>query len=143
MKWNIDQNSISSATCHSAICHTAECQSEQENEIKQAVLAAADKAFELLDDNIEDDSMFCLFDWNFAQQRLLIAVTDPSKKKLAKHTVKLTLPGYATHIADKEDQQEQIQLWIHNHITTAETFLQFSLVAAIIADGDASSSVLL
>ena len=47
------------------------------------------------------------------------------------------------HIADREDQQEQIQLWLHNHITTAATFLQFSLVAAIIADGDNSSSILL
>lgn len=133
MQWDVDEK----------FCHSAECKSGQEAEIKQAVLGAADKAFDLLDENIEDDSMFCIFDWNFAEQRLLIAVTDPSKKKLAKHSVQLTLPSYAEHIADKEDQQEQIQLWVHNYITTAEAFLRFSLVAAIIADGNADTSVLL
>jgi len=133
MNWEIDNN----------FCHSSVSTSSNEAELKQAVIAAADYAFNLLDANIEDDSMFCLFDWDFNQQRLLIAVTDPSKKKLAKHTVALTLEGYADHIADKEEQQEQIQLWLHNHITTAATFLQFSLVAAIIADGDVASSVLL
>ena len=133
MNWEIDNN----------FCHRVTSSNESEAELKEAVLEAADYAFDLLHENIEDDSMFCLFDWNFAKQRLLIAVMDPSKKKLAKHTVELTLTGYASHIADKEDQQEQIQLWVHNHITTAANFLQFSLVAAIIADGDVDSSILL
>lgn len=133
MNWEIDNN----------FCHSSVSTSTNEAELKQAVIAAADYAFDLLDANIEDDSMFCLFDWDFNQQRLLIAVTDPTKNKLAKHTVVLTLEGYASHIADKEEQQEQIQLWLHNHITTAATFLQFSLVAAITADGDTASSILL
>jgi hypothetical protein len=133
MNWEVDKE-----FCHSAIASSA-----NEADIKQAVLAAADYAFDLLNDNIEDDSMFCLFDWNFSEQRLVIAVTDPSKKIFAKHTVKLTLEGYLSHMADKEDQQEQIQLWVHNHITTAATFLQFSLVAAIIAEGDTRNSTLL
>jgi hypothetical protein len=133
MKW-----AISDSFCHSSVS-----ESGNEAELKQAVLGAADYAFDLLDKNIEDDSMFCLFDWSFDKQRLLIAVTDPSKKQLAKHTVELTLTGYADHIADKEDQQEQIQLWVHNYITTAANFLQYSLVAAIIADGDTMNSVLL
>jgi len=126
-----------------SFCHSSVSTSSNEAELKQAVLGAADYAFDLLDKNIEDDSMFCLFDWNFDKQRLLIAVTDPSKKQLAKHTVELTLTAYENHIADKEDQQEQIQLWVHNHITTAATFLQYSLVAAIIADGDTVNSILL
>ena len=133
MKWEISNS----------FCHSAQTSSSDESELKQAVLAAADYAFDLLDENIEDDSMFCLFDWDFAKQRLLIAVTDPSKKKLAKHTVELILSGYAGHIADKDDQQEQIHLWLHNYITTAATFLQFSLVAAISADGDSSNSILM
>ena len=133
MKWEVSDS----------FCHSSVSISGNEAELKQAVLDAADYAFNLLEQNIEDDSMFCLFDWNFDKQRLLIAVTDPTKKKLAKHTVELTLTGYADHIADKEDQQEQIQLWVHNYITTAANFLQFSLVAAIINDGDTGSSILL
>jgi hypothetical protein len=133
MNWEVDQK----------FCHRAASDTESEGELKQAVLAAADYAFDLLDENIEDDSMFCLFDWDFNQQRLLIAVSDPSKKKLAKHTVILNLKGYASHIVNKEDQQEQIQLWLHNHITTAAVFLQFSLVAAITADSDINNSILM
>ena len=75
VKWEVD----------SKWCHRAVNSSEQEGEIKQAVLDASEYAFELLDENIEDDSMFCLFDWNYAQQVLSIMVTDPSKTKLAKH----------------------------------------------------------
>ena len=133
MKWEVSDS----------FCHSSVSTSSNEAELKQAVLGTADYAFNLLEQNIEDDSMFCLFDWNFDKQRLLIAVTDPTKKKLAKHTVELTLTGYTDHIADKEGQQEQIQLWLHNYITTAANFLQFSLVAAIIADGDTGNSVLL
>lgn len=133
MNWEIDQNFV----------HRAKSNSEIESDIKQAVLDASEYAFQLLNENIEDDSMFCLFDWSFDKQLLTIAVTDPSKTKLAKHKVELTLNGYAAHIADKEDQHEQIRLWIHNYITTAATFLQYSLVAAITADGEPSSSVLL
>lgn len=133
MKWEVSDS----------FCHSSVSASSKEDDLKHAVLEAADYAFNLLEQNIEDDSMFCLFDWNFDLQRLLIAVTDPTKKKLAKHTVELRLTAYSEHIAAKEDQQEQIQLWLHNYITTAANFLQFSLVAAIIADGDTSSSVLL
>jgi hypothetical protein len=133
MNWEIDENFV----------HRSSSTSEVESELKQAVLAASEYAFELLHENIEDDSMFCLFDWNFGKQELTIMVTDPSKTKLAKHKVELVLTGYAAHIADAEEQHEQIRLWIHNYITTAATFLQYSLVAAITSNGEPSSSVLL
>ncbi len=133
MKWEVD----------SQYYHRGVNASEQESDIKQAVLDAAEYAFELLDDNIEDDSMFCVFDWNFDKQALTIMVTDPSKTKFAKHKVELRLQGFAAHIANKEDQQEQIQLWIHNHITTAAGFLRYSLVAAMTINGDPRSSLLL
>lgn len=133
MNWETDQYFVHSATSNSNV----------ESDIKQAVLDASEYAFELLKTNIEDDSMFCLFDWNFDKQVLTVMVTDPSKTKLSKHKVVCFLTGYAGHIADKEDQHEQIRLWVHNYITTAATFLQYSLVAAITADGEPSSSILL
>ncbi len=111
--------------------------------IKVAVLACADYAFSMFDDNVKDESMYCLFDWDFSQQLLTISITDPSKTVLAKHLVQLKLESYAAYLTDKEDQQEQIQLWLHNHLTTSAEFLQFSLVAAMIAGGDISNSVLL
>ena len=133
MKWKIDSN----------FCHSAVNSHEKESDIKLAVLEAAEYAFALLGDNIEDDSMYCIFDWDFPTQQLTIVVTDPSKLQQAKHKVVLNLQGYAAHISGQEDQQEQIHLWIHNHITTSESFFRYSLVAVITKNGDVSSSILL
>jgi hypothetical protein len=133
MKWEIDSN----------FCHSAVDTHEKEADIKLAVLEASEYAFALLGDNIEDDSMYCVFDWDFPAQQLAIVVTDPSKLQQAKHKVVLTLKGYATHISGQKDQQEQIHLWIHNHITTSESFFRYSLVAVITENGDMNNSTLL
>lgn len=125
------------------VLHTTESAANTQDSIKTAVLACADYAFSLFDDNIKDESMYCLFDWNFSVQALNISITDPSKTVLATHTVQLKLANYADYLADKEDQQEQMQLWLHNHLTTSAEFLQYSLVAAMVADSDISHSVLL
>jgi len=125
------------------ILHKAESADNTQESIKIAVLASADYAFSLFDDNVKDESMYCLFDWDFAQQALTISITDPSKTLLAKHRVQLKLMNYDAYLSNEEDQQEQIQLWLHNHLTTSAEFLQYSLVAAMVANGDLASSVLL
>lgn len=125
------------------ILHKAVSAANTQESIKVSVLACADKAFSLFDANVKDESMYCLFNWDFAQQALTINVTDPSKTVLADQSVQLVLENYAAYLTDKEDQQEQVQLWLHNHLTTSAEFLQFSLVAAIVTDGDISRSVLL
>ena len=65
---------------------------------------------------------------------------DINRKKRQKSKKRMVLDSEDD---DAEEQHEQIRLWIHNYITTAATFLQYSLVAAITADGEPSSSVLL
>ena len=52
-----------------SFCHSSVSTSGNEAELKQAVLGAADYAFDLLDKNIEDDSMFCLFDCPYSRRR--------------------------------------------------------------------------
>jgi hypothetical protein len=125
------------------ILHKAVSAANTQESIKIVVLACADKAFSLFGDIVKDESMYCLFNWDFAQQALTINVTDPSKTVLADKGVQLVLENYAAYLTDKEDQQEQMQLWLHNHLTTSAEFLQYSLVAAIVTDGDISRSVLL
>ena len=130
-------------TSDGKILHKATSSANTQDAIKLVVLAAADQAFGLFNDNIEDDSMYCIFDWNFAEQALNITITDPTKRKSAQHVVQLVLEHYADYLIAKDDQQEQMQLWLHNHLTTSAEFLQFSLVAAITAEGDMDSSQLL
>lgn len=134
---------IQENTTGGKILHKAISAANTQEGIKLAVLSAADHAFALFDDNIEDDSMYCIFDWNFSEQALTITITDPTKRKAAAHVVQLALENYAEYLTAQDDQQEQMQLWLHNHLTTSAEFLQFSLVAAITADGDVSNSQLL
>lgn len=125
------------------VLHQAISAGNTQELIKISVLGCADYAFSLFDDNVKDESMYCLFDWNFSMQTLTISVSGPSKTVLSKHVVQLKLESYDAYLIDQEDQQEQIQLWLHNHLTTSAEFLEYSLVASMVADGDISGSVLL
>lgn len=125
------------------VLHRAVSAENTQDSIKCIVLECATYAFSLFDENVKNESMYCLFDWDYAQQTLTIDVTDPSKQILAKHTVQLILENYDAYLTGKEDQLEQMQLWLHNFLTTSAEFLQYSLVAAMVADGDISQSVLL
>jgi hypothetical protein len=135
--WTQENNS------NGQVLHKAVSVAKTQDSIKLVVLACADQAFSLFDDNVKDESMYCLFDWNFGQQELTISITDPSKSRSAKHIVQLTLENYDAYLSDKHEQQEQIQLWLHNHLTTSAEFFQYSLVAAITADGNTRDSILL
>lgn len=125
------------------VLHKAVSHEKTQDSIKISVLACADQAFSLFDVNVKNESMYCLFDWDFAQQTLTIRITEPSKTVTSKHIVQLKLENFDAYLVDKEDQQEQIQLWLHNHLTTSAEFLQYSLVASMVVDGDLSRSVLL
>jgi hypothetical protein len=125
------------------VLHKTISRENTQNGLKVSILSCADHAFSLFDDNVKNESMYCLFDWNYGQQTLTISVTEPSKVVSSKHIVQLKLEKFDDYLNDKEDQQEQIQLWLHNHLTTSAEFLQYSLVASMMADGDLSRSVLL
>lgn len=125
------------------VLHKASSAENTQDSIKKAVLECATHAFSLFDENVKNESMYCLFNWDYSQQTLTIDVTDPSKQILAKHTVQLTLENYDSYLTEKEEQLEQMQLWLHNFLTTSAEFLQYSLVAAMVADGDTNQSVLL
>jgi hypothetical protein len=125
------------------VLHKTISRENTQNGLKFSILSCADHAFSLFDDNVKNESMYCLFDWNYGQQTLTISVTEPSKIVSSKHIVQLKLEKFDDYLNDKEDQQEQIQLWLHNHLTTSAEFLQYSLVASMMADGDLSRSVLL
>lgn len=125
------------------VLHKAGSAQNTQDSIKRVVLECATHAISLFDENVKNESMYCLFDWDYSKQTLTINVTDPSKQILAKHTVQLTLENYDGYLVDKEEQLEQMQLWLHNFLTTSAEFLQYSLVAAMVADGDTSQSVLL
>lgn len=103
------------------------CEQTSESAIKIGVLEAADYALSMLGDSIDDDSLYCLFEWEEGQSRLTILVTDHSKTSDGKNVVSIQLSGIDQ--ASIEEQAETIKFWLRDHLTTSADFMKFSLVA--------------
>ena len=92
--------------------------------IKQAIGEAIEKASSLLDANIDDESLFLMFEWDETQPCLTIAVTDDTKAKTSPDVVRCS---FAT--LDEQYDTQQIQLLVKDYLSTCKQFLRFSLVA--------------
>ena len=121
MNWKIEN------TTDKHIIHSAVCSETAEYPIQDAVDACSEYAFTFLKDNIEDNSMYCLFDWNASEAQLTITVSDDTKTKDAEHIVKMTFTHFECTSA--EDQEDTVKYWIKDMLTTSLAFLKFSLVA--------------
>ena len=121
MNWTIE-NTKGNHTIHSTVCSES-----SERAIQAAVDACSEHAFTFLKDNIEDNSMYCLFDWNSAQAQLTISVTDDTKQQDANHIVKMTFTEFESESA--EEQEDTVKYWVKDMLTTSLAFLKFSLVA--------------
>lgn len=120
------------------LVHTLVCELESDVQaLRSQCLEVADYAFDLLDENVLDSSMFCIFDWLAEQNTLTIVITDSSKSKESKHVVVWQLNGaQAASIGETaEDCSEELKYWLRDHLTTSLTFGKFSLVAGF-SEGD-------
>lgn len=100
--------------------------------LKQAIEAAADKAVSLLNSNIQDDSLYVLFEWDSELARLNICVTDASKRVDAPESVSCTFSNLAPLLNNPEARNnytETVKFWLHDYLTTCTAFFSFSLVA--------------
>jgi len=112
------------------IVHTTTCTDTQEKDIQAALNVGADYAFALLDENIGDDAMYCLFIWNDNEKSLTMAVTDETKSKDGKHLVSISFAGFDAESA--EGRADTIKYWITDHLTTSPDFLKYSLIAGFV-----------
>jgi len=112
------------------IRHTANCAETVDQDVQAALYRCADYAFSLLEDNIQDDSMFCLFIWDAKDSAFSIVVTDEKKGSDAKHRVTLSFTGFSgdgfSNLADSA------KYWLTDYLTTCPSFLAFSLLAAFV-----------
>ena len=121
MNWTTE-NSTNNHTIHSATC------SETSDQLIQAgVDACAEYAFTFLKENIEDNSMYCLFNWDSLNNQLTVSVTDDTKKQQAQHIVKMLFTNFKSDCA--EEQEDTVKYWVKDMLTTSLAFLKFSLVA--------------
>ncbi len=115
-----------------ATFHSTAVLDTEENQIRKAIEACADKAINLLNTNIQDDSLYVLFEWDKQLTTLNIVVTDSAKKNDAPESVCCTFPSLALDLATQEQKAiytDAIKFWLHDYLTTCTAFFSYSLVA--------------
>jgi len=110
--------------------HTSVCTDVVERDVQAAVDACAEYAFTLLDENITDNAMYCLFIWDSEKNALTIVVTDETKKLDGKHRVTMGFSAFPA--IDGEEPADTVKYWITDYLTTCPSFLAFSLLAGFV-----------
>lgn len=116
---------------NSTIYSTLETGSDQQS-LRTSLEACADKAIGLLNANIQDDSLYLLFEWNETLATLNIVVTDATKQNDAPQTVSCEFPNVALLQVDPDQRvanTDSIKFWLHDYLTTCTAFFSYSLVA--------------
>lgn len=113
--------------------HMSECIAQDEGGIKLALGECVEKSISLLQANINDESLYLLFEWSASSSVLSIVVTDSSKKIDSQHIVKCTFTNLET---------EDVQYWIRDYFTTCASFTRYSLVAVFHCSKRSESTLL-
>jgi len=112
--------------------HTLTIPETTELKIRKTIEACTDKAVSLLKNNIQDDSLYLLFEWNSNNASLNILVTDATKNHDAPEIICCRFPALATELNNQEesgDYTELVKFWLHDYLTTCTAFFSYSLVA--------------
>ncbi len=127
--------------------HEMSVSETSENAVRESIEACVGKAIQLLAHNIQDDSLYLLFEWNPHTAELNVVVTDASKTRDAPESVSCRFSSLAVELARENDMQrkayiESIKFWLHDYLSTSTTFLGYSLVAIFHTDSRANSELL-
>ena len=133
LEWNVN-NTDSPRYLHQAICNEA-----NEAAIKGVINGSIERAIDCLHENIQDDSLYFLVEWDEATSSLTIIVTDDSKQKESPHKV---VSNFEHVIKDSNVDIDKIQYWVRDFLTTSTGFIRFSLVA-IFSRGDRNNTLLM
>lgn len=115
------QENKSLGECPESIVYNSEYAGTDESGIRSALAECVEKAISLLAANIQDESLYLMFEWSASSSRLSIVVTDSSKKIDSPQVVQCSF-----FKLDPED----LQYWLGDYFTTCESFMRYSLVAA-------------
>lgn len=115
------EESKSLGECSESICHNSEYAGTEESGVRLALAECVEKSISLLHTNINDESLYLMFEWSASSSVLSITVTDSSKKIDSPQVVRC-------RFSKLED--EDLQYWLGDYFTTCESFMRYSLVAA-------------
>jgi len=137
LEWNVNN------TDSPRYLHQATCNEPNEAAIKEVVDGSIERAIDCLHENIQDDSLYFLVEWNDAESSLTIIVTDDSKQKESPHKIVSDFSQVMNGaIKDSNVDIDKIQYWVRDFLTTSTGFIRFSLVA-IFSRGDRNNTLLM
>lgn len=123
--------------------YLASCDVATLQDLRASIDACILKATQIVRDNVNDESMYFMFEWSSEESALTVVVTDESKTQDGPLVVK-ALFKCADAIQNTQSQTlvEDIHYWIKDYLTTSSEFCSVSLVA-IFHTGERAESVLL
>jgi len=141
LEWNVN-NTDSPRYLHQTVCNEP-----NEAAIREVVDGSIERAIDCLHENIQDDSLYFLVEWNDAESSLTIIVTDDSKQKESPHKIVSDFSNVMGQvmngaIKDSNVDIDKIQYWVRDFLTTSTGFIRFSLVA-IFSRGDRNNTLLM
>ena len=89
-----------------------------------------DKSVELIPLNINDESLYLLCQWEPEASEFSVILTDDTKSKDSRYIARCDLSGLSQDI-----DNDTIQYWTKDHLSTCSEFFRFSLVALYSAAG--------
>ena len=135
-------NWLTTQTTNSSI-YTLLTTDTDEKLVKKSIEISTEKAISLLKENIQDDSLYLLFEWDQLTCTLCVIVTDATKTHDCPTIVKNHFPtlesNFAALTSNEKDFRcneltDSIQFWLHDYLTTCNAFLHYSLVAIFHSD---------
>jgi hypothetical protein len=129
--------------------YSAVCVDQTEVTVRQAVGETIEKAVAQLAENINDQSLYLLFEWNKSTAVLTVVVTDEVKLHDAGVVVRcefsgmeLWLKNSAADSAVLDEYAESMQYWIKDYLTTCGSFFHYSLIAIFHSDTRSKTQLL-
>ena len=146
MLWNVQNYVLGTTESLKHVVYSREVDDGSDSAVRAGVAASIDKALDLLELNICDDSRYFLFEWDVKDSELTIVITDGTKKIDAEHMVKCRMLGLDLSInqgngstsgetnEQLSDISDSVADWAYDYLTTCDRFLGCSLVALFHCD---------
>ena len=122
------------------VVYLAEYLERDDVKIRLAIESVIDKAVSLLDENIVNESMYLLFEWDSVYSMLTVVVTDEAKETDSVNVVKCSFPALDEEMNSLDASDEiwekivneyasSVSFWIKDYLSVCSKFLNYSLVA--------------
>lgn len=108
------------------------CDAGDYSGLQQAFDQCAEKATQLLPEQIQDSSRYLLFSWQ--DTTLTIVLTDDTRQRDGNFAVVCEFPNLHTALAG-ENTDEILAYWATDYLASCSAFLQYSLLAAFTRSG--------